>query len=272
MEWHRAKNILIVLFLFVNIFLLFILIDDNNKASLDKAKLFGVLTQNNITVDLSTIPKAKKRVFVSEFYGVNDEIIHFFIPRILKVDGTTYSDDTKTLIVDRNNISFTDSAPSNDEFRNVTSKNVVSKLEPILKTFGISNYVKVGNLIESSGMYMVEYKYEIDKLEVLHDKLTFLVSNRGLLKCEGALYVPDKKSGYSYDINTPETIIIQSEKKDINITSMKLGLYILDYENALTTQAIPAYQITAESRTYTENRTYTFDARIGVDSKERELK
>ena len=268
MEWHKAKNVLILLFLSVNIFLLCVLADSNNKDNFDKTKLSEVFLKNNINIDMEILPKPKNRLFVSEFYGVNDEVIHFFVPKILKVDGTTYSNETRTLMVEGNKISFTDSAPSDQSFKNVTTENVESKLKPILKELGIFSSVVMENISESSGMYMVEYEYIPAKYKIFYNKLIFLISNRGILKCEGEIYLPDKKNGYSYEINTAETILVQFDKKinvPLNVKSIKLGLYILDYESALTTQAIPAYEIV------TDKKTYIYDARIGVDRQNREL-
>ena len=268
MEWHRAKNILILLFLAVNIFLLCILVNANTKADFDRQKLQKVLTANNIKVDLDILPHQKNRIFVSEFYGVTDSIIHFFIPKVTKIDGTAYSDETKTIIVEGNKISYTNSSPSDPSFRNTVKSNVLSKLKPVLKQLGIEKYVSNGSVTESDGMYLIEFKYIIDKREIFNSELAFLVSNRGIIKCEGTIYVPDEKNGYSYEINLAETILLQlerSEKTLFDITSIKLGLYISDYENAVITQAIPAYEIK------TDNRTYIYDARIGVDSQNRKL-
>jgi len=268
MEWHRAKTILIFLFLLVNIFLLSVIINANNKANFDQERLSEVFVKNNINIKPEILPHQKDTIFVSEFYGVTDSIIHFFIPQISKIDGTTYSNDTKTLIVDGNKISYTDSAPADPDFRNVNLKNILSKLEPALKRLGIDSYVVSENISESGGMYLVEYKYNINKHEIFYNKLTFMVSNKGIIKCEGAIYVQDKKNGNSYEINTAETILLQFNKEEaepLNVISVCLGLYVSDYKNALTIQAIPAYEIT------TDKRTYIYDARIGVDSNNREL-
>jgi len=269
MEWHRAKTILIILFLCVNIFLLSILVNSNNKSGFDKEGLNNLLAKNNITVDQSNLPHPDTRIFVPEFYGVNDEIIRFFIPKIQKVDGTTYSNAGKTLIVEGNKISYTDASPTDISFRNINTRNIKSKLKPALTALGVYKHAVLENVSASDGMYLAEFSYRIDKHEIFYSRLTFLISSRGIMKCEGAIYSTNKKSGYSYEINTSETILVQFSQnyKDspTNITSVRLGLYILDYENALTTQAIPAYEIS------TDNKTYIYDARIGVDIKDREV-
>ena len=77
MDWKRAKNILIILFIFVDLFLLFINIFDNyGKNKVEYEELNRILKENNIILPKDIIKKNTNKTFTYEyiFYELNDDI------------------------------------------------------------------------------------------------------------------------------------------------------------------------------------------------------
>ena len=266
MNWYRAKTILIILFICVNIFLGTIIIIDRHARNAElENTLSKILTANNIELDIAKIPVIKSNISVPEFLNISstDKLIAALMSSPVKSGDNTYTDGTKKMVILNNTISYTDSAP-NQPLKNINMNNAVSKLRPVLKKLNVDKLVFPTNMSESNGVYQVDFGYTINKHTLFNNSLSFSVSKNGIHKIEGSINIPNTQNGYSYDLVNIETILlnfIKNNKSDttIKLSAIKFGYYFRPYEEAISTQAIPVYQISAGGTTY------LYDARMGID-------
>lgn len=274
LNWYRAKTILIILFTLVNIFLGFILITDklSNNNKLENT-LSEILIANNIELDISKVPIIKSTILVPEFLNIQsyDKLINSLIASPIKENDNSYTDNgnTKKLTISNNIIYFSDTS-YNEEFKGVSKNNVVSKLTPILKKLQIYKYVYPTNIIESNGNFQVDFGYTINKYTLFKNNISFFVSNNGINKIEGAINIPNSTNGYTYDLVNIETVLLNFIKNNkastqIKISTIRFGYYFPTYEEAISTQAIPVYQI------ITDNKAYLYDARAGINNADMQI-
>lgn len=267
MNWYKAKTILIILFICVNIFLgTKIIFERNNKNSELENTLSKILTSNNIELDIAKIPTIKSNISVPEFFNISsDKLITSLIPSPIKANENTYTNEngTKKIVISNNTISYTDSAPT-EILKDINKNNIVSKLTPMLKKLNVAKLVFPTSISESDGNFQVDFGYTINKHTLFNNSLSFSVSKNGVHKIEGSINIPNSENGYSYDLINIETILLNFIKYNksatpIKISSIKFGYYFPPYEDAISTQVIPVYQITVT------NKTYLYDARMGSD-------
>lgn len=272
MEWKKAKNILIFLFLIIDIFLLGINFFSNSKNNVDYDKLSVALLKKNIKISEKIIPKNKKSGFVYEFYSVdvNEETKKTLLGEYEKNGKNEFVSKNKnsTLSISGNKIFYFNSSPNFDDFKNVNEKNIEKKLKSYVKILGVEKYAKFENVTSSDGEYVANYKFFIDDNNLFSSKLEFCVSEKGIHKIDAVLNIPDKKKGYKFELSSIETILMNFSQnssflKTTEITDVTYGYYISEYENAVVSQALPVYMIE------TKENSYIYDARNGVDSAQR---
>lgn len=272
MEWKKAKNILIFLFLIIDIFLLSINFFSSSKNNVDYDKLNVALLKKNIKISEKIIPKNKKSGFVYEFYSVdvNEETKKTLLGEYEKNGKNEFVSKNKnsTLSISGNKIFYFNSSPNFDEFKNINEKNIEKKLKSYVKILGVEKYAKFENVTSSDGEYVANYKFFIDDNNLFSSKLEFCVSEKGIHKIDAVLNIPDKKKGYKFELSSIETILMNFSQnssflKITEITDVTYGYYISEYENAVVSQALPVYMIE------TKENSYIYDARNGVDSVQR---
>ncbi len=272
MQWQKAKTILIVVFLLINLFLLYYLLPNRHTDSRQTLQyLTDALAKNEIHLRMDTLPETKDSIFVPEFSVpslTEKQIEKLIVSPVKNENGYTNSDNTVKLEFKSNEFSYENSALENKKFRNVTVKNVVSKLEPYVKALGVEEYVYPVDILEIQDEIVVEYAYRIENRKLFDSRLRFTVTKNGIRRIRGHLSVPDSKNGFSYSLSRLETILMslaQKKEESISITNIELGYYFLSYTDAMVSQAIPVYRIT------TQSGDILMDARDGVETEERIL-
>lgn len=274
MEWKKAKNILIIMFLMIDVFLLGLNFFQSPKSNGDYEQLNTMLLKNNIQLSENVSLKNKKNVFVYEFYfsDVKEELKKTLLGEYFKTEKNEFVSKNKkaTLSINGNKISYFNTNPNFDGFGKVKEKNVQKKLKPYLKMLGIEKYAKFDKVVYADGEYTVTYNFFVDNNQLFSSSLEFVVSEKGIHKILGNLNVPDKAKGYKFELSNLETILV-SFSQNVNfsdvtkITEITYGYFISEYENAVVSQALPVYMIKASGNTY------IYDARDGVDSSQRSL-
>ncbi len=272
MQWQKAKTILIVVFLLINLFLLYYLLPNRHTDSRQTLQyLTDALAKNEIHLRMDTLPETKDNIFVPEFSVpqlTKKQIERFLVSPVATENGYTNSENTAKLEFKSNEFSYENSALENRKFRNVTVKNVVSKLEPYVKALGVEEYVYPVDILEIQDEIVVEYAYRIENRKLFDSRLRFTVTKNGIRRIRGHLSVPDRKNGFSYSLSRLETILMslaQKKEEAVSITNIELGYYFLSYTDAMVSQAIPVYRIT------TQTGDILMDARDGVETDERIL-
>ncbi len=278
MEWKKAKTILIWLFIVIDICLLaqnIYLNFGNNKVDFDG--LSPVLKANNIEIAENFSVTNKKYAFVHEYKRatVSEELKTTLLGDYDEIsEGRYTSKDKKSILkTDDNEFYYENKTPHFKDFSKLNEKKAEKILEKYFKLFGAEKYASMESITESDGKYTINCIFEIDELEIFSSKLTFIISKDGIHKIYGTLNIPDVKNGYNFELSNIETILLNfsrnkeknGEKKKILIEEIKLGCYLSDYENAVASQALPAYMIK------TDERIYIYDAREGVDFSNRQL-
>ena len=275
MEWKKAKTILIWLFILVDIYLLFVNIYNNygnNKIEYDKLK--DVLLQNNIYLPKDVVTKNKKTFFVNEYkkIDITNEIKDTLLGDCEETSKGRFISKNKNKILKINDdeIYYENKSPNFEGFEKINEKNAKNILKKYLKLLNIYDYVVLENVEKENDKLNIRYKFVIDNSEMFSSFLNFVVSNKGIHKIYGTVSVPNGKKGYDFELSNIETILLNFSRnnqfnKEVKIKEIKSGCYLADYKNAVTAQALPAYMIK------TENKSYIYDARSGVDSSLREL-
>lgn len=272
MQWQRAKTIMIVVFLLINIFLASYLIVDRHTGDRQTIQhLTDVLSKNGIYLHPDAIPKEEDILFVPEFAAPNltQKQVEKLIENPVSTEtGYANEDNTARLEFKDNVFTYENTNPNERAFRKVTAKNVVSKLNPYLKALGVSDLVYPVDISEIQGEILVEYAYRMEDRKLFDSRLRITVNQNGIRLIRGVLVVPDKKNGFSYQLSQLETILMslaQTTEESMEITSIELGYHFISYTDALVSQAIPVYQIR------TSYGDILMDARDGVETADRIL-
>lgn len=272
MQWQRAKSIMIVVFLLINILLATYLIIDRHTGSQQTIlHLTDVLSKNGIHLQEGALPKEMDSLFVPEFSApvlTEKQVSKLIDDPVATENGFTNADNTARLECKDNVFTYENTSPKERAFRRVSSKNVVSKLNPYLKALGVSELLYPVDISEIQENILVEYAYRIKDRKLFDARLRITVSKEGIHSIRGILVVPDPKNGFSYQLSHLETILMslaQTEEEGLRISKIDLGYYFINYTDALVSQAIPVYQIR------TSRGDILMDARDGVATEERIL-
>ncbi len=272
MQWYRAKTILIVVFLCINIFLgIYLITDRYQNESRALSELVNVLSANQIHLRVDSLPKVPPQVLVPEFFGapLSEKTIKLLVPNFLpKENGYTNAEGSISLEQTGNRILYQNPTPNQKGFRKVNENNVISKLRPYVEALGVEKYVYPVNVSRIQDDIMVEYAYRVDSTKLYGSSLRISVSTDGIRQIRGFLGVPDRKNGFSYRLSKLETVLMglaQMGYEGIEITAVKLGYYFIDYTDAMVSQAIPVYQIR------TSAGELILDGRDGVENAQRLL-
>lgn len=272
MQWQRAKTIMIVAFLLVNLFLAsYLVVDRHTGTQKTVQNLNGVLLQNGIHLQPDALPKEKDSLFVPEFSApilTEKQVKKLIDDPIATETGYTNEDNTVRLELKDNQITYENQNPDTRSFRKVSEKNIASKLKPYLKALGVEELVYPVDISAIEEEFAVEYAYRVEDRKLFDSRLRFTVSKNGIRGIRGVLVVPDPKNGFSYSLSQLETVLLslaQTNQGNMQIHQMELGYYFISYTDALVSQAIPVYQLR------TSQGDILMDARDGVETAERIL-
>ncbi len=275
MEWKKAKTILIWLFIVIDICLLaynIYLNFGNNRVQLEE--LSPILKENNIVISEDISAKNRKSVFVHEYKSaeITDELKDVLLGSYDEISKGRYISKDKKIVLktDNNEFFYENKSPDFSDFNKLKEKNAEKILKKYLKLLGVSEYAKLEEIKTDDEKITVNYSFEINGLEIFSSDLIFVISQKGIHKMYGTLNVPNIETGYEFELSNIETIFLNFSRNnknssEVKIEQLKLGCYLSDYENAVTSQALPAYMIK------TNDKIYIYDARDGVDSSQRQL-
>jgi len=237
MDWSKAKNIILVLLLLLNIFLLVNII--NIKMAFETSREYRVnaqkaLTGLNIEINCS-IPSSNKPVqrisFVEKDKNVYTEMIRSLMGN---TEGRTedsksvYYAGGKTLEFFDNRFIYTDNTNSvtvpvvnrkrlDKTLRNWIRKNKISKADFVLD-----------NIYQEDGTVIAEYVQLYNKMPVFSNKITFKIDNGILVQAEGSCRIfYDLRANKEDDVVSAEIVLLTN--KDMirgAVESIDLGYYL----------------------------------------------
>lgn len=274
MQWQKAKTILIVVFLLINILLLSYLFYDNHSTDSRKfADLTAVLARNQVHLRMNALPNIEKELFVPEFSTpvISQKLAELFTENPIPLENGGYTNQSGTCRLEwvEGMFSYENQSPNHKKFKNLTQKNAVSKLKPFLKAMGIEEFLYPVDITEIQGETIVEFRYQIEEYKLFDSALTFTLTPSGIKRIRGFFGIPDSKNGFSYSLAPTETLLLslgQKNEEHLEINQMEPGYYFLNYTDAMISQAIPVYRLT------TSQGSILLDARDGVSPEERLLR
>ena len=113
---------------------------------------------------------------------------------------------------------------------------------------------------------VAEYAYRSGNSKLFGSRFSVTVTKHGIKQIKGFLGTVDGDNGFSYQLSELRTVLFalaQNNLKDLEITHIELGYHLINYRDALVSQAIPVYRLR------TSGGEYILDARDGVEYTER---
>lgn len=274
MNWSKAKNWLILLFLFLNVFLIVKLVSLSTSSSTIDKKIIrdtvSVLNANNIFVSESQIPnKIPKLNSVEVTNSISDKNE---FAKLLLGDGFQKEDDSfksgnKLLKFSKNQFFYTNSEPC-ENFSLITPENAERLVADFLERLNISTDSAISSVEEAGGKYVVSFHQKLDKYPLFDSFITAVANKSGILSINGSWFLASvNQSAVTTDASriVPSTSALvdfisepsRIKNKPVEIIEISLGYSSgNDREYHTNAVAIPVWQIKTS-----DNKLYYFDAR-----------
>lgn len=274
MNWSKAKNWIIVLFIGLNIFLIAkLVLISINSSTIDKdiiEKTVSVLNSNGIKISEEHIPnKIPKLNSVEVTNSIYDKDI--FAKSLLgnnfQKHFDSYSAENKALQFSKSSFLYTNTAP-NEDFSSLTKEKAADLTSAFLSKANIFTDSAVSSVMEKDGIYTVKYNQKLDKYPLFDSYITVTLSKSGITSIEGNWF---SASNDQSSIKTAATRITPATSALIDFISdpsriengsdaiieISLGYTAGDDSEYHThAAAIPVWQIKTSDNNY-----YYFDAR-----------
>ena len=275
MNWSGAKNWLIVLFVSINIFLIFTIVKSDMRLSVIETQTIEqtveIMRQNNIFVSADIIPtKMPKLGAIDAINSVTD--FDEFAKRMLgeqvaSLSGGHYASSTMRLSLEGDMILYTDSAPS-DNIKELNSSSAQRYVTEWLQKRGFENNMLSSYVTENDNGYTVYINQKIDKYSLLDSYFEAHVTQNGITRLYGSWFVPSSgQTSFSNDtarVKPITSILLDFARDDARIkngsntiSQIDLG-YITGEKNTHHTfaTAMPVWRIRCA-----DGKEYFFEAR-----------
>ena len=272
MLWNRAKSILIVVFLLINLFLLNYMVVDNfqdhSRALLD---LTAVLSNNGIHLRVDKMPATVEELHVPELSPlIIDETFakKLIANPVAYENGFASEDNNARLELRDGSFFYRNEAPKDSSFYYVNPENAVAKIRPYLDKLGVGHLTYAVDIATIGEDIVVEYAYRVGDYKLFDTHFSVTVTKNGVKQIKGFLGTADSSNGFSYQLSQLETVLLslaQNQIQGVEITHIELGYYLINYQDALVSQAIPVYHLR------TSMGECILDARDGVEHNQRML-
>lgn len=266
MNWSKAKNIIIIFLIFLNIILMLGLTynTDKNKLSVkEENAITKLLNQNNIQIQteipkdyspMPTISLVYKQQDITElktiFFG-NSEDVKYSV----EFDSNILKKDNITLTIKNNMIEYInlDNAGNLDEFSEDDAKKVVEQLIKTNLKPQFRNY-KFGSLSTNNNKYYLVYYNFYNKYKFFDNYIVFCIANQGIESIKIKQYDIAGSLGINKEIcSVDEALltfmyeILKTHKDSIIINKIELG-YIVQEEakKGIDGRIIPCYKISIQ--------------------------
>lgn len=223
MDWSRAKTILIVIFLVLNIFLIYNLAADESKvvtiSQKDIIDVQTILKRSNIELKAQVPNKIKSKSF-------------------LKVE-------------DAPNMKFTINNEPKDNVKGFNQKKIEKYVETYLKSKDIfPEYAQVSNFTKDNNGYEIKYKQVFRDNEIFRSYMNIKLSEKGVTSIESHWFNPVGFIDDVKDIKTPlEALLVFAKdaggEVKITIDDISLGYYLSDDIQNASVSAVPVWRIKA---------------------------
>jgi len=238
MDWSRAKNIILVLLLFLNVFLFINIINVKKtfgSSSEYRAKAQQALAELGLEINcpLPSNNKPVQRIsFVEKDKNVYTEMIRSLMETkqenlLISEEGYYYTNG-KTLKFIDNKFIFTDSTnivtiPVDNQKRlDMTLKSWIRKNKISDESFVLNR------IDEKDGTVIVEYVQLYKKMPVFNNKIVFTIENKVLVQVEGSIRIfYDLKVNKEDDAVSAEVVLLMNKDRiGAPVESIDLGYFL----------------------------------------------
>lgn len=275
MNWSKAKTILIIFFLLINISLVCDIVYTANKSSVITPEIISstveVLAKNDIHISSDIIPT---RNIQMPYAYVNNiiESTDLFAQKLLgsdctQISDTEYSFQDKRISFDGDRFSFVSYTPiAFDGISELSEKNAEKLAKSILSDYGISLGKYSCDISDNGDRICVNFSQKIYSYTLFGANIAVTMSKEGLLSIEGVWFEPvsasapiKNKSQLNSVTGTLIEFILNPSRPqgEINISRLQLGYYLGNdtiYHKSIL--LIPAWEITLDDAS-----SYYMDAR-----------
>ena len=246
MDWSRAKNIILILLVILNIFLFVNIVNvkktfGSSREYRDKA--YKALTESGIEINCS-IPSDIKPVQRISFVEKDKNVYTGMIRRLMEIPEkdalsieNEYIKDGKTLEFADDKFIFTDSTNSV-----AISAESRKKLDKTLKSWIKNNDISKENFVldriqEKDGTVTAEYVQLYKKKPVFCNRIVFTIENNFLVKAEGSLRIfYELKTNKEDDAVSAEIVLLTNKDKiKGSVESVDLGYFLVQEDELYDT-------------------------------------
>lgn len=274
MNWSKAKTILIIFFLIINITLVCDIIFTSNKSTAVTPEIINstveVLAKNDIKIDSDIIPSKNSVLQSAEVENIISDPSVFaetvFGENVTEISDCEYRKNDCSLSICGDKFHFkTDNTLPSPILSNIDDNTVLSKSKELLSSFGISLGDCYSIFEKTDNGYKVKFIKKINSKPLFGSEIFVIINQNTLVEFYGSWF--NESVGYGINdkiqLNSPTSALVefildkQRPKSAITISDLTLGYYIGDdtiYHKSIV--LIPAWKITLDN-----NMCYYVDAR-----------
>lgn len=273
MNWPRVKMILIILFLCINIFLLYNMFSSSwRSSSIDRqtiANVVEILSKNGITVNGDLIAprvKAMKSADARNITNINSAFMKGLEENGWTEDGQgRFERDGSVLTIDKDKIYYENPNPQESD-KELKQKQVASLVVKELGKLSLDvDGILLQGMEQTETGYRLHYAQSYDGYEIFGTYLTVTVTNGGISALEGVwLDLIETQYGKHPILHSVKALLsfVQDSTRpegESEITAVTPGYYIGEMQenvSHITMQMVPCWQITTAT-----GKEYYYDAR-----------
>lgn len=275
MNWAKAKTILIIVFLLLNVFL-FLTYSSilKSKSETDVKQLTQVLEKHNMNLAQNALKKTPVKLHSVELLnlaGDNKSCAENFLKDgYTTVNEREFKKGSQTLLINRSEVEYIDSDPQDFSYQDISEERAEKKVSKELTRLGIPEDTLqcVRRFRNSSDHLVLVYNLKYGDFSVFNSAVQVIVCQTGITSIKGVLLAVNETNplDMQYEILNSQNILLELlSNPELNaqtpqeILEVNLGYYIPKNDFVMSADAIPAYQIILGN-----GKIYYYDARVSV--------
>ena len=275
MNWAKAKTILIIVFLLLNVFL-FLTYSSilKSKSETDVKQLTQVLEKHNMNLAQNALKKTPVKLHSVELLnlaGDNKSCAENFLKDgYTTVNKREFKKGSQTLLINRSEVEYIDSDPQDFSYQDISEERAEKKVSKELTRLGIPEDTLqcVRRFRNSSDHLVLVYNLKYGDFSVFNSAVQVIVCQTGITSIKGVLLAVNETNplDMQYEILNSQNILLEllsnpelNDQIPQEILEVNLGYYIPKNDFVMSADAIPAYQIVLGN-----GKIYYYDARVSV--------
>lgn len=260
MEWEKAKNIILIFLLGLNLLLVFFIYKISLKYTLtdeEVRNITAILAKDNIEINTDLIKKAEpmKKLELSSSKYDSKEMIRAFMEEgsvpinIGDMETPIYETEKEKLIINRNVVNYTSFVRKDILIENFSQiaglcQDYIEKMGETAKGYSLDiSY-------ETDEGWILEYRQRINGYVIYGNYIKFIADKNGIRKIDYSYSLPIGYQGEAREISAADEVLftfssIIGEQLEAyeKIMIDKMDMIYLEEESGDKITAIPAYRI-----------------------------